>query len=264
MGNQASTEFNLSEKTTLIDFLYIDKEKVDSFLSQIQKGALRSVKKTNDITQGSSLSGEVSVPTLAKGTMSDTNQDKTSSEEQYDPYHSQLLDLVNFLSLPINNDIPETDGSQLVLLEAKISIRNLETLKKIIPIFRNNKEFFGFSNKSFQMLSKQLKIAEEMLSLMPLSIDIEAKFDSGLSIKGPLKESCLSVKSDDLFRSYGTTLPGKWFILGIIDKNEPIVVQPDNQSLYGMIDTISNGFYDLYSTSELEILPILVFRSVDP
>lgn len=263
MGNQETTGLDFSEKTSLIDFLYIDKEKVDSFISQLQNGALRSVKTTNDITQGFSVSGEGSIPALAKGSVNNSNQDKNALEKQYDPYHSQLIELLNFLNLTILNDIPLLTEAQIVLLESQISIRNLDTLKKTIPILRDNKEAFGFTNKNFKTVNDTIKLVESMFGIMPLSIDIELTFDSGISVNGPIKESGLSIKSDDLFRSYGTLLPGKWYTLGIIDKRPKYLPNPNaNQSLYAFIDQIASSMSEVYTKSMIQISPILVFRSV--
>lgn len=261
MGNQESTEINISEEKGLIDFLYIDKGKVDSFLSQIQKGALRSVKKTNDITRGSSFSGEGGIPTVAKGVINKSNNDKNALEEQYDPYHSQLLELLDFLDLPLFTTVPQDYNAKIVLLETHVSIRNLDTIKKTIPLFKNNKKLLGISPSEFKAMDATMKLVEDLLGLMPLSIDLELTFESGEIINGPLKESGLSIKSDDLFRSYGTQLPGTWYTLGILDKRIKPIPSAANQSLNSMIDLIASSMSDLYVRSPLQISPILIFRS---
>ena len=46
MGQKDETKPILSESQTLIDFLYIDNERIDSLISQLNHGTLRSVVKT--------------------------------------------------------------------------------------------------------------------------------------------------------------------------------------------------------------------------
>ena len=57
MGQKDETKPILSESQTLIDFLYIDNERVDSLISQLRQGTLRSVVKTMGTSEGSSASG---------------------------------------------------------------------------------------------------------------------------------------------------------------------------------------------------------------
>lgn len=51
--------------------------------------------------RGSSILTEGSVPGFVKGSFNKLNNDKNALEEQYDPYHSQLLDLLDFLDITL-------------------------------------------------------------------------------------------------------------------------------------------------------------------
>lgn len=79
---------------------------------------------------------------------------------------------------------------------------------------------------------------------MPLSIDLELKFESGEIINGPIKESGLSIKSTIHFAPMVSQLPGKWFTLGIIDERTKRSANYADQSLSSMIDQISNSMSD--------------------
>ena len=46
MGEENKAQSELFESKTLIDFLYIDNERIDSLISQLNHGTLRSVVKT--------------------------------------------------------------------------------------------------------------------------------------------------------------------------------------------------------------------------
>ena len=56
MGTETPAEAHVLDEQELIDFLYVDKERTDSFISQLRSGTLRSVTKTTDTSEGSSLS----------------------------------------------------------------------------------------------------------------------------------------------------------------------------------------------------------------
>lgn len=58
MGKEDKTQLELPESSSLIDFLYVDKERVDSLISQLRNGTLRSVTKTIGTSEGSFMSGK--------------------------------------------------------------------------------------------------------------------------------------------------------------------------------------------------------------
>ena len=66
MGKEEQTRSEFSE-SQLIDFLYIDKSRVDSLISQIRNGTLRSVTKTIGTSEGSFVSVEGGIPTVVSG-----------------------------------------------------------------------------------------------------------------------------------------------------------------------------------------------------
>ena len=71
MGKKEQTRPELSE-SQLIDFLYIDKSRVDSLISQIRSGTLRSVTKTIGTSEGSSVSVNGGVPAVVSGGFHET------------------------------------------------------------------------------------------------------------------------------------------------------------------------------------------------
>ena len=58
MGNENQTQPEFFEGSALIDFLYVDNERVDSLISQLRNGTLRSVTKTIGTSEGSSVSAQ--------------------------------------------------------------------------------------------------------------------------------------------------------------------------------------------------------------
>lgn len=64
MGNETPAEQRLLETVPILDFLYIDNERIDSFLSQINQGTLRSVTRSQGVSENSSRDAGVSVKLL--------------------------------------------------------------------------------------------------------------------------------------------------------------------------------------------------------
>lgn len=76
----------------LIDFLYIDDARVDSYISQIKNGTLRSVSTTNATLQGSSRSAGIGLDfKLANAHIGGGEKinNTVSATENYDPYHKK-------------------------------------------------------------------------------------------------------------------------------------------------------------------------------
>ena len=93
MGTKEAVETNFSDAQDLIDFLYIDKERIDSFISQLRNGTLRSVTKTIGTSEGSSLSTKGSIE-VVQGIWEKRNESNEKAAEEYDPYHSQIIQLM--------------------------------------------------------------------------------------------------------------------------------------------------------------------------
>ena len=73
MGNENQTQPEFFEGSALIDFLYVDNERVDSLISQLRNGTLRSVTKTIGTSEGSSVSvrGSAGTSRTTSGFLSD-------------------------------------------------------------------------------------------------------------------------------------------------------------------------------------------------
>jgi hypothetical protein len=119
MGAKDKKQSILSEASSLIDFLYVDKERVDSFISQTRNGTLRSVTKSIGTSEGSAVSCKVGVPAIAKAMCNHSQESFGNSSENYDPYHSQLMKLLADLEIHPLDELPKPCTSKLVLLKSK-------------------------------------------------------------------------------------------------------------------------------------------------
>ena len=240
MGQKDDSQTKLLEEKTLVDFLYVDKERADSFISQIRNGTLISVTKTNISSEITSKMGKGTIG-VASGQYTNTNKTEDRAAEQYDPYHSQLLNLLNDLEIQPLEELPDSIIGQLVLIEAPIVIRNITTIKALLPVYLKNDSVL--SQKVDKLIKKNLLIINEVLQQMSDSISLSINFDNNL-IVGTLKETGLAIKQDDLMRTYGVNIPGKWFILGIMDSTISVKQDTALNSLEGIVDILSLAVID--------------------
>ena len=121
----------------LIDFLYLDTNKLNSFISQINNGTLQSVSTKSSTMQGSnnSYGGNAGLPTVAQASASRATSTTNVDEKviSYNPYHSQFVEILNDL-LPY---IQEFDSSNdydhtLCFFEGAIQIRSAVITDRIL------------------------------------------------------------------------------------------------------------------------------------
>ncbi|WP_427112958.1 DUF6414 family protein [Megasphaera sueciensis] len=261
MGKEDKTGSELFEDSTLIDFLYVDKERVDSLISQIRNGTLRSVTKTTGTSEGSSISGNGSVGVVSGKYFSD-NKSNEKSEEYYDPYHSQLINLLNDLAIPSLVEFPNPCIGKLVVIEAPIKIRDMRSIKSLMPMVTKNLAMFKIPQD--KDTRKGIKLMQDMIFAMDDAIELSIPF-LGTPINGTLREGCLSIKQSDLNRTYGVDLPGKWYTLGILDVSSTQLTVPsdDAKTLEDFVDICSKALNQFYSSTQYSITPILIYRTIN-
>ena len=261
MGTKDETESILPNTGTLIDFLYVDKDRVDSLISQQRNGTLRSVVKTTGASEGSSISGKIGIPNFANGSIYQKQNNENKASEEYDPCHSQLAGLINDLNIIPSDSLPEVCSGKLVLLRANLAIRDLASIKAIMPIFSMDSPILG--QKYSKTTKNILKLGENIIKVLPDSITLTITF-RGTNINGTLKEEGLSIKQSDLIKTYGVDLPGNWYVLGILDSDESSKeMQTTNiSSMENLLDSYARVLTTMYSMSKYKIIPVLIFRTI--
>lgn len=267
MGKKEKTQPEIPE-STLIDFLYIDKRRADSLISQLRNGTLRSVTKTHGTTETVAVSVGGTVPPVVNGSYAHTQESQLNAAENYDPYHSQILDLLNDLSIPPLETLPENCTGKLVIINSTISIRDIKSIKTVTPLVIKNQKAFNIPTD--KETNAFFRFIDDMVQKMNDAIDLTVSFNNQ-SIKGVLSESGLSINPSDLNRTYGTQMPGSWYVLGILDAT---FSQPEFEPTESTNLTFESGFEvaidayidtvrKMYSVSTHTIIPILIYRAID-
>lgn len=258
MGKEKQTRPEFSE-SQLIDFLYIDKSRVDSLISQIRNGTLRSVTKTLGTSEGSSVSVKGSIPSVVSGKHEHSQGSLEQAAEKYDPYHSQILALLNDLSIAPLAELPEHAIGQLVILNATVNIRDIRSIKAVTPIIIKNRRMLKIP--SDKNTNEFFRLIEDLVKQMDDAIDLTANFN-GHAIKGVLQESSLCLKPADINRTYGVQMPGSWYILGILDSAVQPTEPSSADSFESAIDAFTNAIRQVYSQPPYTIIPILIYRVI--
>jgi hypothetical protein len=261
MGKENETQSGFSETTSLIDFLYIDEARVDSLISQLRNGTLRSVTRTVGTSEGSSLSGKGNLQ-IASGKIKHENKSKESAAEKYDPYHNKIIQLLQDLSLSVQDSIEGIYSGRLVNLRGKVRIRDIQSIKALFPLMLKNQKLFGVTKAIVQTL----KGISDFVQVLNDSIELSVELQDGIRISGNLKENGLSVRQADLARTYGAELPGEWYVMGILDytpRQNRAFTGPKIQSIENIIDQYTDTVRALYSESAYSIIPVLIFREIN-
>ena len=277
------TTFN--QETGLIDVFYRDLTRLDSFIAQLQKGALRQVKLKSSNAQGSVNSQQASlgIPGAAKGDIAQTATESNSRdiEEMKDPHDSLLLDLLNSLGLSISESVPLPTTSRLMLLRGNMELRNFGVLKQIIPLLVEypeitnadlfSKDLSSLKHGEKQLLQKQQAEAKKsmqqmnsMVKLLPTGLEVYLELSNEQLLNGMLRPEFMVDPHEVVFRLFGSSLPGQWYILAIVDTEEGTVPQKrSNQSIIEGIDSMSGMIRTMMAADNaIAMTPILIFRQL--
>lgn len=262
MGKENETQSGLSETTPLIDFLYVDEARVDSLISQLRNGTLRSVTKTVGTSEGSYIAGKGDLQVIG-GQIRHESTSSGSAAENYDPFHNKIIQLLQDLSLPVQDSISGEISGRLMNLIGKVRIRDMQSAKALFPLILKNQKLFGLSKAA----ASPIKGVSDFIQAMSNSIELSMNLQNGVRISGNLKENGLTIRQTDLARTYGAELPGKWYVMGILDytpfpntAEEPTAAI---QSIENIVDQYTDALRKLYSESNYSIIPILIFRTIE-
>ncbi len=268
MGKSSPKEAQNPVTGPLVDFLYIDRERFDSFISQITTGTLRSVTKIQNTSESSShsIAGDVKV---LRGEISKAQTSGVGSAEKYDPFYWQVINLLNTLSTNAIKMIDDglLDGPKLATFKGKLTVRDSNSIGSISSSLVRNPTFFGISAKDREA-KNNIKMMDELIQLLPNSISIGIELEDKNIISGTLNPSGLKINKADIVQQYGATLPGSWFIFGIFDYsqsdavNSDIKFSPTEGIISNLSDKYSNTLNSLCSSGPYKIIPVIIYRAV--
>lgn len=246
----------------LIDFLYKDLARIDSFYAQLFNGTLRDVTLSSNETAATATSGAVNIH-FAKGSRSSTESHTNTIQKRIDPQDNKILDILRLLSLNDKHQ-QEIRPGHLCLLSGSIAIRDYKAIQNAMPIFFNSNEFVQLMSINKQELKKQKSLLESLLKLIPMGMELELNTSDNKTFLGMIKPEFLVDNADDLLRTYGTVMPGEWWVLGIADKKAGPHGIFSPTKIRQTIDSLAVAIRSMYDASDAEytVLPIVIFRKI--
>ncbi|PHM40477.1 DUF6414 family protein [Xenorhabdus szentirmaii] len=285
---------------SLYDFLYLDKDRIYSIIAQLNdNGVLKTLKQTNgDRNTDSSeldVTGEASAMLLkAKGGAKKklTEELHESLELTHDTTWSLPLQLLDLLSESeyIKQGTDNSRLGSLSLLQGYIKVFDVTTLKQSLPLLaqftslqeathsptlppkakKNSKK--KDINDMEMSPGITLGMMNQFLSMVPDSLQINFYENSNNQSWMALDKGSLTINSSDLSLKYGSNIPGKWYVLGIID------ALPDDSEgghkfknyeedgelksgLFIMIDQLRNLFGR--NPHKYGVTPLIIFRKIE-
>ncbi|WP_446469229.1 DUF6414 family protein [Xenorhabdus stockiae] len=284
---------------SLYDFLYLDKDRIYSIIAQLNgNGVLKTLKQTNgeknSDTSELDMTGEANAMLLkAKG-----NAKKKLTEELHDSLELthdttwsiplQLLDLLaqgNHITFGTHN----SRLGSLSLLGGCIKVFDVATLKQALPLFAQFMQSQEIRDPSIKNKNKKKSknkvnsddieivpnvtfgVMNNFLSIVPDSLLIDFYEDTGNESWIMLNKNNLTINASDLFLKYGTSIPGKWYVLGIIDalpdhladENE-VEFDDDEHELRAALSTMTEELRVAFGRKPRKygVTPLIIFRQI--
>jgi len=171
-----------------------------------------------------------------------------------------LLDVLNLSPVTILNDIP-AEG-KLIWLQGQLVVRDFKRISDFVPAVAQNHKIFGIEKSEVNTIKRMF---DAVAKIIPLNIEIECVMNDGETVRGTLKEDYLTTAYQDILAIYGTRLPGKWNVVGILDKVKTSTPQFAGHSFRGSVDSLSMVADALYKEGNprYSLMPLLIFRELD-
>ena len=262
MEKEPSQKMVSGEQIPLIDILYKDIYRTDSFIAQLRSGVLRSMKHQHETAHGSTNSIEGSIPTFLKGGASGNQTESKSIMELSVPHDNAILELLNSLDLQPISYLPIQATGTMIHFQGNIFIRNLNTLLEMVNLMADSPQLFNISRKDAKNVGG---IISAMTKVLKFGLEIELQLDDESIIIGNLKEEYLIEAHSNLLKSYGTALPGKWNVIGLVDDNKKNSIYASKNGMRNGLDQYASIPKNLYlaDTSGYILTPILIFRELN-
>lgn len=261
MASTAESEGRLVEEVSLIDILYKDKYRIDSYLAQIMKGLLRrrKLQETESQSDTKNVGGSIKI---FSGNFSAGGTDSIGEEKLFIPHDHAVNDLLDMLALEPQEILPNEEViGRLVCLKGRLSIRDFRKFTEIIPVMAKNSKIFNINQKSATDFEKFFNAISKII---PMNIEAEFVLKDNNVVRGILKENYMLTAYRDIVAMYGSNLPGMWFIVGILDSLNKLV-KPITQGFRKSMDEFSAVAETLYreGNPKYTITPFLIFRGLE-
>ena len=205
METAKENEVDTVQEVTLIDILYKDEYKVDSYIAQLLNGVIRR-KRIQDVESDNSLRTLKGSVKILGADISDQSLSTKLEEYNIAPHDRNVIVFLDILDLIPLRVLDEgmTEG-KLVWLQGHLAIRDFKKISTLIPAIAQNHKLFGIDKNE---ASTTKRMFDAVAKIIPLNIEVECVMEDGEVVRGTLKEDYLTTAYQDILAIYGTQLPG--------------------------------------------------------
>ncbi len=282
------------------DFIYLDTDRVQSIIAQLQQGLLDQIAegKTKEVSGRLRLTVDLLTLLLPVGGAAEAGHksatDLRESKVLHDYAFTVALDSLRdrgFLLEDTPNPIPETG---FILAEGSVRIFDYETLGKVMENFDELDLFFKPAQSKNEANKRRNSDRNRRIKGMTVLIDaffenaIRVKLTSseGYSFVGPLSREHLRENMQDLIFKHGSRPEGQWIMLAEITRG-PLRRQPPETQLRHLMGEeqtaggeqarpfellnrmigVFDAFQELIGSAygfDVYVSPIAIYREVHP
>jgi hypothetical protein len=272
------------------DFIYLDIDRVQSILAQLQRGLLNEMmeEKTKESKESATASVNLLAMLLPASLSGTVEQGRGTSIGESKVLHDYAFEQARLAlenaELLVEDDyldreeVPETG---FVLVRGSARISDYRTLEKISSNFDKVDKVFSTKTGKQPGMGKQMK---EMTTVIDTffkdTIRVNITNAQGCKFVGPLAREHLREDIRDLIYKYSSAPPGEWVMLADIarvpepeDSEEDAIIERLGDVGEGSVASqmgkalgMLNGFQELLgsvSYPEVAVSPIAVYREID-
>lgn len=269
----------------LTDFIYIDKNRIASYIAQIhEQGVLTRLVENNSAEDCSDYGFNFGIKgLLAAGENVKTNLTQ-SAQKTFDASWSVIIDFIIYLNSNnyLIHEIDRAALGQIVSFEGEISIRDLRLLEKILDIAEVvSPELFGALGMNptpgrvqTAAEKKKLKAIHEnnnnnltIIRNLPYTVTFSA-FNESNSVWATLEPGNMQINTVDLMYKHGNNIPGEWKIIGLLDarpsaEDERHSFSEPKNEITNVIDSLMEVTLKMgRDSSSYAITPLAIYRQV--
>ena len=261
MASTSENENCTFHEVSLIDILYKDEYRIDSYLAQIMNGVLRrrKIQETDSRTDTKEVGGSIKI---FQGSLSDVGTSTLMEENRFVPHDHNVITLLETLDLNPQESLNGDCVGRLTCLKGSLSVRDFRTFTEIIPVMSDNSKIFNIDQKEAKNLKK---IFDSISKIIPMNVEAEIILKNNSVVRGILKENYLLTAYRDIIATHGTQLPGMWCIVGILDSLKKSEQTAKPTGFRRSMDEFSTVAETLYreGNPKYTITPFLIFRSLE-
>lgn len=200
MALSEQNENGVIEQVSLIDILYKDEYRVESYVAQMMHGLLKRKKIQDSNVQANTEKISGGFLPIISGDYTKNDQNLTLEEFNIIPHDHNVIFLLDKLDLsPIELFNDEEIIGRLVWLKCRVAIRDFGKFNEFIPTISKNAKLFNASKQQAEDLKKKFTVISK---ITPLNIEVECFLMDNSVVRGILKEEYLLTAYQDVVTMY--------------------------------------------------------------